>query len=97
MGLLNDECFQEAKRKADGDVSMDGLEQGDLPPSRVRLSRAHGWGVLRDPGDERGEGGISNSFEDTSQQRDSSGRQSLSHCCIQLLQPHSGNLWQPLQ
>lgn len=48
---------------------MDSLEQGDLLPNHVWLARAHGWGVLWDPGDERGEGGISDRFEDTSQQR----------------------------
>lgn len=46
---------------------MDSLEQGDLLPNHVWLARAHGWGVLWDPGDERGEGGISDRFEDTSQ------------------------------
>lgn len=49
MGLVNDQCFQEAE-------------------------------------------GSSNRSEDISQKRDSSGRQSLSHCCIQLLQPHSSHL-----
>lgn len=52
MGLVNDERFEEAKRKADGDASVDSLEQGDLLPNRVQLSRAHGRGVLWDPGDE---------------------------------------------
>lgn len=74
------------------------MEQGELLPNCVQLSRAHGWEVLWDPGDKQGIGGISKRSEDTSQQRrDSSGRQSLSHCCIQLLHSHSGNLWQPLQ
>lgn len=41
----------------------------------------------KDPG-----GGISNRSEDISQKRDSSGRQSLSHSYIQLLQPHSSHL-----
>lgn len=74
------------------------MEQGDLLPNRVQLSTDHSWGVLWDPGDKQGEGGISNRFEDISQQRrDSPGMQSLSHCCIQLLQPYSGNPRQPLQ
>lgn len=95
MGLVHDKHFQEAKGKADGNVSM---EQGELLPSCVQLCRAQGWGVPRDPGDKPGEGGISKRSEDTSQhRRDSPGRQSLSQCCIQLLQPHPGNLWQLLQ
>lgn len=65
------------------------MEQGLLLPNRVQLSRAHGQGVLWDPGGEQGEGGISNRFEDTSEQR----RDPL-HWCIQL--PHSGDLWQRL-
>lgn len=73
------------------------MEQGDLPSPAVSSCPEPKAGecsaVL-----EQGEGGISSRSKDTSQQRrDSSGRQSLSHCCIQLLQPHSGNLWQPLQ
>lgn len=90
MGLVNDKCFQEAKERL--------IEQGALLAKRVQLPRAHGWGVLWDPGDEGGEGGISSGAQDTSQlRRNSSGRQSPSHCCIQLLQPRSGNLWQLLQ
>lgn len=42
------------------------MEQGLLLPNCVQLSRAHGRGVLWDPGGEQREGGISNRFEDTS-------------------------------
>lgn len=59
MGLVNDKCFQEAKERL--------IEQGDLLAKRIQLPRAHGWGVLWDPGDEGGEGGISSGAEDTSQ------------------------------